>query len=211
MSDLTENYKNVFDGRIGFGHSPIILVVDFVQGYTKPEYPLYAEDVVTAVAESQDIVRLARQHSIPVVFTRVVYHNNGFDGGLWVKKIPVLRSLTAEAPAAQFCESLQPEEGDVVITKQYASAFFGTSLSSMLAARRTDTIILIGCSTSGCIRATAVDGMQHGFRVIVPKECVGDRHSTPHTSALFDINSKYGDVLDKEEVLNYLEHIGVTR
>ena len=93
----------------------------------------------------------------------------------------------------------------MVIKKQYASAFFGTPLAAMLTSQRVDTVILTGCSTSGCIRASAIDGMQHGFRVIVPRECVGDRHPGPHEANLFDIDSKYGDVVSKAEVLAYLE------
>ena len=208
MSELQQNYRDVFDGCIGFGQAPAVLVVDFVKGYTTPGAPLYAEDVVTAVSESVSLVEQARAQGVPVIFTRVVYHPNGFDGGLWVKKIPVLMTLTEDAMPSQLCDELLPTEDEVTITKQYASAFFGTSLSSMLAAKRIDTIILIGCSTSGCIRATAVDGMQHGFRVMVPRECVGDRHSTPHESALFDINSKYGDVVSKASVMDYLSQIG---
>jgi len=105
---------------------------------------------------------------------------------------------------ADIVPELAPRPEDVVIIKQYASAFFGTALASMLTAERVDTVIVTGCSTSGCIRATAVDGMQHGFRVIVPRECVGDRAPEPHDANLFDIDRKYGDVVSRAEVLAYL-------
>ncbi len=205
--DLKANYKDVFDGVLGFGKTPAILVVDFVKGYTTPGEPLYAPDVVDAVAETVELIDLARVKGVPVIFTRVVYHPSGIDGGLWVKKIPVLRTLVEGAPSADLADGLVPREDEWVMTKQYASAFFGTSLSSTLSALDVDTVILTGCSTSGCVRATAVDGMQHGLRMIVPRSCVGDRHAEPHEAALFDINSKYGDVVSKGVVLDYLSSI----
>ena len=107
------------------------------------------------------------------------------------------------ALVAEFCDPAVPLESELVITKQYASAFFGTDLIAVLREKTVDTVILAGCSTSGCIRATAVDAVQHGFRTIVVKECVGDRHPAPHEASLFDIDSKYGDVVEKVEVLEY--------
>jgi len=206
-NDLKENYRNVFDGFLGFGERAAVLIVDFVKGYTTPGEPLYAPDVVTAVEETVELVELARSKNVPVIFTRVVYHPSGLDGGLWVKKIPVLKTLVEGAPVADLAEGLEARPDELVMTKQYASAFFGTSLASTLSAMNIDTVILTGCSTSGCVRATAVDGMQHGLRMIVPRECVGDRHVEPHESALFDINSKYGDVVSKGVVTDYLASI----
>ncbi|KAJ8601864.1 hypothetical protein CTAYLR_002676 [Chrysophaeum taylorii] len=158
---------------------------------------------------------------IPVVFTRVEYNANGLDGGLFVRKVPALRRLVAGEPLAEIDPALRPTPDDVVVVKQYPSAFFGTSLAATLTSLDVDTTILTGSSTSGCVRATAVDGLQHGpgppynhsnfthpayrrFRVIVPRECVGDRHPDPHEANLFDINSKYGDVLPRSQVLAYL-------
>ena len=203
-SDLKENYRNVFDGVLGFGERAAVLVVDFVKGYTTPGEPLYAPDVVSAVDETCELIDLARAANVPVIYTRVVYHPSGLDGGLWVKKIPVLKTLIEGAVAADLAEGLEPQPDELVMVKQYASAFFGTSLASTLSALNIDTVILTGCSTSGCIRATAVDSMQHGLRMIVPRECVGDRHVEPHEAALFDINSKYGDVVTKGVVVDYL-------
>jgi maleamate amidohydrolase len=158
---------------------------------------------VTAVQSSVPLLIAARAHGVPVIHTRVVYDPSGLDGGIFLKKVPLLRCLTATDPLSQIVPQLAPIEGEVVLSKQYPSAFFGTCLVSMLTSRGVDTVILIGCTTSGCIRATAVDAMQHGFRVIVPRECVGDRHQAPHDANLFDIDSKYGDVLSRAEVLNY--------
>ena len=204
MKDLKANYSGVFDGRLGFGQKPAVLVVDFIRAYTTPGSALYAPDVVTAVAETADLLTLARQKDVPVIYTQVLYNKNGLDGGLFVQKVPVLRTMVPGEPLAEIVPELPPADKDVIIVKQYASAFFGTSLAAMLTSLGVDTIILTGCSTSGCVRATAVDGMQHGFRIIVPRECVGDRHQAPHDANLFDINSKYGDVVEKAAVMAYL-------
>ena len=142
-----------------------------------------------------------------VLYTKVLYNKNFLDGGIFVKKVPVLKTMIEGEPLAEIVPQLQPVDSDIIIVKQYASAFFGTSLAATLTSLGVDTILLTGCSTSGCVRASAVDGMQYGFRVIVPKECVGDRHAGPHEANLFDINSKYGDVVEKKEVMEYLKQL----
>lgn len=203
--NLKDSYQGVFDRRIGFGEKPAILVVDFVKAYITPGHPLYAQDVVTALKESKPLLDSARRNQIPIIFTKVQYQANLLDGGLFVKKIPVLQSFLPDEPMTDIAFDIRPLPEDLVITKQYASSFFGTSLASSLTALKIDTLVIIGCSTSGCIRATAVDGIQHGLRVIIPRECVGDRHIEIHEANLFDIDSKYGDVLAKSEVIAYLE------
>lgn len=199
------NYQGVWGNRIGFGAKPALLMIDFMQGYTQPGAPLYAPGVVSAVAESVELLACAREHGIAVVHTNIRYHPTHFaDGGMWVKKAPVMKDMVEGNPLAAFCEAVQPLPEEVVISKQYASSFFGTSLASMLHAQGIDTVVLAGCSTSGCIRATAVDAVQHGFRTIVVRECVGDRHPDPHEANLFDIDSKYGDVVGKREAIEQL-------
>ena len=197
------NYAGVWDGKIGFGRKSALIMVDFMQGYTTPGAPLYAPGVVDAVAASRDLLAEARSRGVPVIHTNIRYHADFSDGGVWVKKSPVMKAMVDGNPMAEFCPAVAPLPGELVITKQYASSFFGTSLASTLHAAAVDTIILAGCSTSGCIRATAVDGLQHGFHVIVARECVGDRHPDPHEANLFDINSKYGDVVARAEVIAY--------
>ena len=201
---LQDNYRGVFDGRVGYGRKPAVVVIDFLNAYTTPGSPLFAEGVVDAVRETVDLLDMARSKGVPIAYTRVIYSPNGLDGGVFVKKVPVLRKMVEGEPLADIVPELPPGPDDVIINKQYASAFFGTPLAAMLTSLGVDTVILTGCSTSGCLRASAVDGMQYGFRVIVPEECVGDRHSGPHEANLFDINSKYGDVVSKAEVLEYL-------
>jgi maleamate amidohydrolase len=209
MSDLTNNYKGVFDGRIGFGKKPAVLVVDFINAYTTEGSLLYAPDVVTAVNETVDLLALAREKNVPVLYTKVLYNKNFRDGGIFIQKVPVLKTMVEGEPLAEIVPQLPPVESDIIIVKQYASAFFGTSLAATMTSMGVDTLILTGCSTSGCIRASAVDGMQYGFRVIVPRECVADRHAGPHEANLFDINSKYGDVVSKSEVMEYLGRLEI--
>lgn len=196
------NYQGVWGQRIGFGKKPALLMIDFMQGYTLEGAPLFAPGVVSAVAESVELLACARDQQILVVHTNIRYHPGHFiDGGIWVKKAPVMKDMVEGNPLAAFCEAVLPTPDEVVISKQYASSFFGTSLASLLHAQGIDTVVLGGCSTSGCIRATAVDAVQHGFRTIVVRECVGDRHSAPHEANLFDIDSKYGDVVSKQEAI----------
>ena len=209
MSDLQANYKGVFDGRLGFGKRPALLIVDFINAYVTEDAPLFAPDVVTAVEETIPLLSLARAKQIPVLYTKVLYNKNFRDGGIFIQKVPVLKTMVEGEPLAEIVPQLMPIESDIIIVKQYASAFFGTSLAATLTSLGVDTILLTGCSTSGCIRASAVDGMQYGFRVIVPRECVADRHAGPHEANLFDINSKYGDVVSKSEVIEYLRRLAI--
>jgi len=202
--DLQQNYRGVFDSALGFGRNPAVIVVDFIRAYTAPGSPLYAPAVVEAVKATVPLLKAARRKGVPVIYTRVLYHASGADGGLFVRKVPALRRMVEGEPLAEIVPELPPAPDDVVLIKQYASAFFGTSLAAMLTARRIDTLVITGCSTSGCVRATAVDAMQHGFRPIVPRECVGDRHDGPHQANLFDINAKYGDVVALQDVLDLL-------
>ncbi len=203
-TELRDNYRGVFNGKLGFGRRPAIVVVDFVRAYTEPGSPLYAPAVVGAVERTVPLLARARQLGHLIVYTQVLYSPSGADGGLFVQKVPVLRSFVPGALTATIVPDLEPGPADVVITKQYASGFFGTSLASTLTSAGVDTIVLTGCSTSGCVRATAVDGMQHGFRVIVPRECVADRAPEPHEANLFDIDAKYGDVVSLAEVMEQL-------
>src|SRR6478672_4523868 len=206
-TDLKQNYRGVFNGQMGFGRSPAIIVVDFINAYTQPGSPLYAPAVVEAVKETVPLLKLAREKKVPIIYTRVLYHRSGADGGLFVQKVPALRKMVEGEPLADIVPELPPGPDDVILVKQYASAFFGTTLAAMLTARGVDTLIITGCSTSGCVRATAVDAMQNGFRPIVPRECVGDRHDGPHEANLFDINAKYGDVVSRDAVMDRLRSI----
>jgi maleamate amidohydrolase len=206
--DRQSNYAGVWDNRIGFGDTPALIVIDFMKGYTTEGSPLFAPGVPPAVRESVELLEAARTAKIQVLHTIVRYNPITFDdGGVWIRKAPVLKCLVEGNPYAQTCDEVLPRPEETVITKNYASVFFGTSLVATLNARRVDTVILIGCSTSGCIRASAVDAVQYGFRTIVVRDCVGDRHSDVHEANLFDINGKYGDVVMKTEVIDYLKKL----
>ncbi|MBN96060.1 MAG: isochorismatase [Deltaproteobacteria bacterium] len=202
---LAENYAGVFDGRLGFGQRAAVVVVDFVKAYTTPDSALYAPDVAEAVRHTEPLLDAARGAGCPVLFTRVLYHPGGADGGVFSRKVPVLRTFTNDNPLTEIVDELTVHDSDLHLVKQYASSFFGTSLASTLTAAGVDTLIVVGCSTSGCVRATAVDGCQYGFRVIVPRQCVGDRAPEPHEANLFDIDSKYGDVMDVADVITQLK------
>ncbi|MFN9772360.1 MAG: N-carbamoylsarcosine amidohydrolase [Burkholderiales bacterium] len=194
----------VFDGTVGFGTKPALVIIDFTLAYTTPGSAFYGEGVVNAVRDTVPLLAAARAAGIPVIHTKVMYHASGADGGWFVRKVPALRKLVPGEPLAEIDPAVAPLPSEVVIVKQYPSPFFGTPLAPMLATLGVDTLILAGCSTSGCVRAGALDGVQHGYRVIVPRECVGDRHDGPHDANLFDINAKYGDVLGRDEVIAYL-------
>ncbi|MEG3131913.1 N-carbamoylsarcosine amidohydrolase [Pantoea cypripedii] len=201
----SDNYAGVWGNRIGFGERPALLMIDFLQGYTTEGAPLFAPGVVEAVRESEVLLETARHCGIPVIHTQIRYHpQHQRDGGIWVQKAPVMRDMVESNPLAAFCPEVLPLPEEVVITKQYASAFFGTALASLLVTEGIDTLVIAGCSTSGCVRASAVDALQYGFRAMVVRECVGDRHAAPHEANLFDIDSKYGDVVSKATVLKYL-------
>jgi len=205
MSDADSNYAGVWDGRLGFGDKAAVLAIDLLQGYTTEGSPLYAPGVVACVQEVPALLEAARARDVPIIHTRVLYNPHNFeDGGMWIRKAPVLKSLVPGNAYAEFCPEVLPAEGETVIVKNYASCFFGTSLAATLTAAGIDTLLITGCTTSGCIRASAVDAVQHGFRPMVVRECVGDRHEAPHEANLFDINAKYGDVVSKGQAMEYL-------
>jgi maleamate amidohydrolase len=196
--DLTANYVGAFDGRLSFGKRPALVIVDFVMAYLDPASPLYAQ-VEDALASNERLLAAARAAAIPVFFTNVVYQADGADGGLFYKKIPSLRVFLEGSPLGAFPPSLQPMEGERVISKQFASAFFGTSLAETLSGEDIDTLLITGLSTSGCVRATALDALQSGFAPFVVREACGDRHPAPHEANLFDLQAKYAEVVSEQE------------
>lgn len=187
------------------GRKPALLVVDFVRAYLDPASPLYAgvEDVRGAAVRLLAAARAAR---IPVMHTNVAYEPGGADGGVFFRKLPGLASFERgrHPELAAFAEGLEPRPGEPVFTKQYASAFFGTQLAEALRALGVDTLLIAGLSTSGCVRASAVDACQHGFVPLVVREAVGDRHPAPHEASLFDLQAKYAEVISLADAEAYL-------
>ncbi len=196
--DLAENYSGAFDGRLSFGKYPALLIVDFVMAYLDHASPLYA-NVEDALESNIRLLAVARAANIPVIFTTVVYEADGADGGLFYKKIPALRVFVKGSPLGAFPPSLEPMDGEHIISKQFASAFFGTSLAEVLTTEGIDTLLITGLSTSGCVRATALDALQSGFAPFVVRDACGDRHSAPHEANLFDLQAKYAEVVSESE------------
>jgi nicotinamidase-related amidase len=194
--------------RLEPGRHPALLVVDFVRAYLLPESPLYAgvEDAREAAVR---LLAKARAAAIPVMHTNVAYEPGGRDGGVFFLKLPALASFERgrNPGLAAFAEGLEPLPGEPVFTKQYASAFFGTKLADALHALGIDTLLIAGVSTSGCVRATAVDACQHGFVPLVVREAVGDRHPGPHEASLFDLQAKYAEVIGLDEAERYLARV----
>jgi len=203
---LQDNYaRGGFGQSMPWGRRPALLVIDFVRAYLVPGSPLYA-GVEQARADCETLLRAARKAGIPVLHTRVEFQPGGRDGGVFFRKLPALACFEAgrHPELAAFAEGLEPVVGETVITKQYASAFFGTSLASTLTALGVDMLLIAGLSTSGCVRASAVDACQHGFVPVVVREAVGDRAPGPHEANLFDLQAKYAEVAPLATVLQYL-------
>jgi maleamate amidohydrolase len=198
--DLDLDYRTAgFTGRLEWGHSPALVVVDFCMAYLDPSSPLYAgvEDARDCAARLLSEARAAR---LPIFHTTVRFMPGGADGGIFFRKVPLLRAFEAGSPLAEPPPELAPREGEFIVVKQYASAFFGTSFAATLTSRGIDTLAIAGVSTSGCIRATAVDACQHGFLPFVCRDAVGDRHPGPHEANLFDLAAKYAEVVDESFV-----------
>lgn len=206
MATLEQNYaEGGFGHRLQLGRRPALVMVDFVRAYLQEGSPLFA-GVESARAAAEQLLKDARAAGIPVFHTTVVYQRDGRDGGVFFRKVPALSCFVrgAHPELAKFGVGLEPIEGETVIEKQYASAFFGTSLASALVALGIDTVLLAGVSTSGCIRASAVDACQHGFIPVVVREAVGDRHPAPHEANLFDLQAKYAEVVSLADAQRYL-------
>jgi maleamate amidohydrolase len=206
QADLAANYSGAFDGHLPFGKSPALIIVDFVMAYLDTASPLYA-GVEDALASNEHVLAAARKAQIPTIFTNVEYSPGGAEGGIFYRKVPALKLFERGSPLGAFPPSLQPQDGEIVLTKHYASAFFGTSLASMLAAKGVDTLLITGLSTSGCVRATALDACQSGFLPFVIREACGDRHAAPHEANLFDLQAKYAEVISEADALAKLKEL----
>ncbi|WP_373987326.1 isochorismatase family protein [Duganella sp. BuS-21] len=204
---LEADYQRAgFGAHLPFGTRPALLVVDVVEAYLRPESGLYAPAFVAALESNIRLVAAARQAGVPVIFTTMLYcaGTAGLDGGVFFRKAPALRAYLAGSPLAAFSPRLLPRADEIVVSKQYASAFFGTSLASTLNAMRIDTVMLTGFSTSGCVRASTLDAMQHGFVPFVVREACGDRDARPHEANLFDLQAKYAEVVGEQQALALL-------
>jgi maleamate amidohydrolase len=209
MSD--EVARRVYEeARIGenvtLGQNPAVLVVDFSCGFTDAACTLGA-DMTAEVEATRRVLDAARSKGLPVIFTTIGYEQSLKDGGLWMQKVPALAELQLDGHWVEIDPRLDPQEDEPVIVKKGASGFFGTNLAAILVSQHVDSVIMCGATTSGCVRATAIDLLQYGFPTIVPRECVGDRAQAPHEANLFDINAKYADVVSLDEAIDYLEGV----
>ncbi|HQS68030.1 MAG: isochorismatase [Novosphingobium sp. 28-62-57] len=201
--DLLASYKKAYDRKVGFGRKPALIMIDFCMGYFDPACELYA-DVDAELASALRLRAAARAAGVPVILTNVVYHPSTIDGGRFFEKAAPLRHFIQGSPMGAWAPGLAPHDDELVVSKQYPSAFFGTTLASTLTAMGVDSVLLTGLTTSGCVRASCVDAMSHGFRTAVIADACGDRHPAPHQANLFDMNAKYADVVTEAEALAYL-------
>jgi len=197
-----------FGERQGAGRRPALLVIDMSLGFTSPASPLHCEleGVVDAIDK---LLAAARLKGLPVVYTTVSYgEGDKAAAKAFIEKIPILMTLAEGSSFTEIDPRLAPRPDEPVLNKLFASAFFGTPLQSLLAAHGCDSVIVTGASTSGCVRATAVDVLQNGYRLTIPREAVGDRNAAAHEQALYDVDAKYGDVVSLEEALALISASG---
>jgi maleamate amidohydrolase len=206
LEGMDENYARAgYHTRQRWGLHPALVLIDFAQAYFEPSAPLFGgEGCRTALDSALRLRAVAHAAGHPVILTEVIYRKGGADGGVFFRKTPVLSCFEAGSATQRFADGLIPSEDELIVSKQYPSAFFGTSLAATLTASGVDTVILTGLTTSGCVRATCVDAMSHGFITLVAREAVGDRAPSPHEANLYDMNAKYADVASESDIAGYL-------
>ncbi len=203
-TDLDRDYAAAgFGGTLKPGARPVLLLIDFARAYFDPMSPLYA-GVETARASAARLHAAARATGVPAIFTRVEYSADGHEGGVFYRKIAALKSFVTGNPLGEFTAELAPLPGDTVITKYFPSAFFGTGLAETLHAQGVDTIVITGLSTSGCVRASAVDALCHGFITLIVTDAVGDRDAGVHAANLFDLAAKTAELITEAQAAAYL-------
>ena len=205
--NLDRNYARAgYHHELGFGERPALILVDFVQAYFEPGSPLYA-GVEAVLASALRVLAAARAAGAMRIMTCVRYRKGGADGGVFTRKVPALKAFEEGNPLGRWPQGLAPRDDEIVVTKQYPSAFFGTSLAATLTAAKVDTLVITGLTTSGCVRATCVDAMSSGFIPVVVRDAVGDRAPEPHQANLFDMSAKYGDVVGEDDAIAYFRRL----
>ena len=201
------NHIEGFGGKQGFGRRPALLVIDMSLGFTSPDSPLHCELGAT-VAAIEQLLDAARAKGVPVVYTTVSYgEGEKVAAKAFIDKVPILLTLAEGSVFTEIDPRIVPLPHEPVLNKLFASAFFGTPLQSLLAVHDCDSVIVTGASTSGCVRATAVDVLQNGYRLVIPREAVGDRNTAAHEQALYDVDAKYGDVVSLDDALTWLSSV----
>jgi maleamate amidohydrolase len=208
QSDAELFKERGFGLKIGFGERPVLLVIDMLKAFTNPAMLLGA-NLDRQIEAIQPLLAVAHARAIPVIFSTVIYNDTDLkDAGIWALKMKGLTTLRSGSDGVEVDSRLDMRQTDSLLVKKYASCFFGTDLVARLMSQRADTLIITGCTTSGCVRATAVDAVQTGLRPVVVREAVGDRSVAAHEQSLFDLNAKYADVVSLEETLHYLRTVG---
>ena len=208
QDDETFFRERGFGLKIGFGERPALIVIDMVKAFTDPSRMLGA-NLDREIAAMQPLLALAHERGLPVLFSTVVYNDADLkDAGIWALKQKGVATLKSGSDGSDIDPRLDFRPTDSLLVKKYASCFFGTDLVPRLLSQRVDTLIIVGCTTSGCVRATAVDAVQTGLRPMVVREAVGDRSAAAHEQSLFDLNAKYADVVSLDETLHYMRTVG---
>lgn len=205
--DIDSDYASAgFNGALPFGASPALVIIDVVMAYIDPASPLYLgpDNALPRLARLADAARAA---SVPVIFTNISYGPQGLEGGMFYRKVPALKAFHAGSPLGAFPAELTPQTGDHVMGKYYPSIFFGTALAPMLHAMGVDTLLLTGYSTSGCVRASALDTLCHGFAPFVVSDACADRDPRPHESNLFDMQAKMAEMIDTDRAVALLQQV----
>jgi maleamate amidohydrolase len=195
-----------FGGRVGIGRKPALCIVDFVNGFVDPRI-FGGGNIPEAVTKTIGLLAAVRQLGFPVAFSRVVYAADGSDDCAFVRKVPALAKLTEHSPEGQMVPELAPLPDEKILRKTQPSAFFGTGYADWLRQQGIDTLIVAGCTTSGCVRATVVDSMSYDFRTIVARDCVGDRSLPAHQANLFDMEQKYADLMEADAIIAALGRV----
>ena len=203
MSELEIYRKQGFGNRSGLGRRPGLLIVDFVNGFADPDQ-FGGGNIGEAIENTRELLAEVRALGLPVVFTRVVYADDGSDAGVFTLKAPTLETLTEESFGSQIVDQLKPWDGEYIVRKTQPSAFFGTNLTAWYVSKAVDTVIVTGCTTSGCVRASVIDSMSYNFKTVVVSACVGDRALGPHAANLFDIEQNYADLMTSSEIIAVL-------
>ena len=210
VNELDVYKKQGFGNSSGFGQRPSLLIVDFVNGFAMPDQ-FGGGNIAEAIANTKRLLAACRKLKIPIAYTRVVYTDDGADHGIFTLKAPSLKKLTETSPLSQVVDDLKPQAGEYIVRKTMPSAFFGTNYLNWLIQHRVDTILHTGCTTSGCVRASVIDGLSYNFRNVVVKDCVGDRALAPHEANLFDMEQKYADLTTADELIPVLQDVVARR
>ena len=199
-----------FGQRLGFGEKAALLIVDFVKGFTEPDV-FGGGNISEAIRNTAPVLDCARRNRVPIAFTRIIYADDQSDAGVFAEKVPKLKDLTRDNPLSHIVSELEPRPGEYVIDKTEASSFHATGLNKWLTYHRVDTLIVVGCVTSGCVRATVTDACAHNYRTIVLEDCVGDRSPSVHRANLFDMSQTCGDVISSDDAMAEIERLAEGR